>query len=208
VSNSGVNGIGTGREIDEIRLIGGRPALDFVNTIHDRHAQDLEDYLSDGDRYLAWSKRAGLVTRSEARQLGRDVPAALLDEMRELREHLHRMFTARIDGRRPDRASLAALDAWLQRAWSGLTLAPDLDDWLRWRPTAVDASLPLKKVALSALEILQHCPSERLKRCSAENECGWLFVDDSKNNARRWCSMDTCGARAKMRRYRSTEPRS
>ncbi|MCA9550442.1 MAG: ABATE domain-containing protein [Myxococcales bacterium] len=205
MSNSGVNEIGTGRPIDEIRLVGGRRALDFVNTIHDRHASDLEDYLSDGDRYLAWSRRAGLLTQSEARQIGRrDLPASLLGEMRGLREHLYRLFTARIDGRRPDRASLAALDAWLQRAWSGQTLAPDRDDWLRWRSEAVDATLPLRVVALSALDILQHCSSERLKRCSAENECGWLFVDDSKNNARRWCSMDTCGARAKMRRYRST----
>jgi predicted RNA-binding Zn ribbon-like protein len=31
--------------------------------------------------------------------------------------------------------------------------------------------------------------------------CGWLFLDTSKNQSRRWCSMNTCGVRDKMRRY-------
>src|SRR3954449_9351810 len=37
----------------------------------------------------------------------------------------------------------------------------------------------------------------RVHRCPGRN-CGWLFVDTS--GRRRWCSMDTCGSRAKMRR--------
>jgi predicted RNA-binding Zn ribbon-like protein len=28
-----------------------------------------------------------------------------------------------------------------------------------------------------------------------------LFVDESKNRSRRWCSMEECGTHAKMRRY-------
>jgi predicted RNA-binding Zn ribbon-like protein len=30
-------------------------------------------------------------------------------------------------------------------------------------------------------------------------DCGWLFIDASG----RWCSMETCGSRATMRRLRS-----
>jgi predicted RNA-binding Zn ribbon-like protein len=42
---------------------------------------------------------------------------------------------------------------------------------------------------------------ERLKVCHNE-ECRWAFYDASKNRLGRWCNMDVCGARHKMRAYR------
>ena len=42
---------------------------------------------------------------------------------------------------------------------------------------------------------------ERLKTC-ANDECRWLFYDHSRNRSRTWCTMDICGAEAKMRAYR------
>lgn len=41
-----------------------------------------------------------------------------------------------------------------------------------------------------------------LRLCQAET-CRWLFLDDTRNQRRRWCDMGTCGSRAKMRRYRA-----
>lgn len=42
----------------------------------------------------------------------------------------------------------------------------------------------------------------RLKACRNEG-CLWAFYDSSKNRSGSWCTMDVCGARAKMRTYRS-----
>jgi predicted RNA-binding Zn ribbon-like protein len=42
----------------------------------------------------------------------------------------------------------------------------------------------------------------RVRRCSGET-CSWLFVDNSRNRMRRWCDMQVCGNRAKVRRFRS-----
>jgi hypothetical protein len=42
---------------------------------------------------------------------------------------------------------------------------------------------------------------ERLRTC-ANQDCGWLFIDESRNQSRVWCAMGTCGSRAKMTRYR------
>jgi len=42
---------------------------------------------------------------------------------------------------------------------------------------------------------------ERLKACRNER-CRWAFYDASKNRSGRWCNMDVCGARHKMRTYR------
>jgi predicted RNA-binding Zn ribbon-like protein len=42
---------------------------------------------------------------------------------------------------------------------------------------------------------------ERLKGCP-DDGCGWIFYDHSKNRSATWCSMETCGNRAKARAYR------
>ena len=41
----------------------------------------------------------------------------------------------------------------------------------------------------------------RLKCCPGQL-CGWAFYDRSASSRSRWCSMQVCGARAKMRAYR------
>jgi predicted RNA-binding Zn ribbon-like protein len=38
--------------------------------------------------------------------------------------------------------------------------------------------------------------------CRAD-DCGWLFVDASRNRSRRWCDMSECGNRAKAQRFRA-----
>ncbi len=56
-------------------------------------------------------------------------------------------------------------------------------------------------VGLSAVSVLTAAQElERVELCPGE-DCGWLFLDESKNRRRRWCSMETCGNRAKARRH-------
>ncbi|MCK9493980.1 MAG: CGNR zinc finger domain-containing protein [Dehalococcoidia bacterium] len=44
----------------------------------------------------------------------------------------------------------------------------------------------------------------RLRLCKNE-ACHWAFLDRSRNGSRVWCSMGTCGARAKARAYRERQ---
>ena len=44
----------------------------------------------------------------------------------------------------------------------------------------------------------------RLRVCANEH-CQWSYYDRSKNGAGTWCSMDACGQRQKMRRYRARQ---
>ena len=53
-------------------------------------------------------------------------------------------------------------------------------------------------VARSAVDLLPSGPLDGLKVCHG-HDCGWLFLDLSKNRSRRWCSMDGGGSRATMR---------
>jgi predicted RNA-binding Zn ribbon-like protein len=88
----------------------------------------------------------------------------------------------------------------LHRAWTGQTFGAD--GQLHWRADARDARLPLKRIALDALDLFGDPSISRLRRCDNTTSCGWLFIDTSKNQRRRWCAMETCGTADKMQRYR------
>lgn len=63
----------------------------------------------------------------------------------------------------------------------------------------------LSRVAVAVAEALTAGTWLRLKACEAA-DCHWAYYDRSPAGRGRWCSMSVCGARAKMRRYRSTKP--
>jgi predicted RNA-binding Zn ribbon-like protein len=189
--------------IERIRLDGGRPCLDFVNTIHDRLAATPVDYLATPQRYLQWCLRAHLLSRKEADCIS--VPAGVMAEARVFREHLHVLLSARIDGAAVPAIALRECDRWLHQAWANLTLDPDSPGAVAWSAASVDARLPLKRIAFSALDVLNSAEPHRLKRCASADSCGWLFYDDSKGGQRRWCAMEACGTLQKMRRYRRGE---
>jgi len=190
------------RPITAIRFDGGRSCLDFVNTIHDRYAVEVEDYLQQPQRFIEWCVRAGVLRPDDGVRAPRAAHkrAALMREVATLRHHLHALFTARIDNLPPPPDAVRGLDSWLHRAWASQSLGAD--GRLHWRADACDGRLPLKRVALDALDLLGDPSASRLRRCANTTSCGWLFLDASKNQRRRWCSMETCGSADKMRRYR------
>ena len=50
----------------------------------------------------------------------------------------------------------------------------------------------------STLRLIAMPDPERMKIC---RNCGWLFIDRSKNKSRAWCDMAVCGNRAKASRH-------
>jgi predicted RNA-binding Zn ribbon-like protein len=75
------------------------------------------------------------------------------------------------------------------------------------RPDGGTTSLPTAAAALStlardAVDLFGGPLARRIRVCAAEN-CGLLLVDTSRPGRRRWCSMELCGNRAKIRTYRS-----
>ena len=56
-------------------------------------------------------------------------------------------------------------------------------------------------------DVLIHEENRSLLRECADDTCAWLFIDRTKNHSRRWCEMNTCGTRNKMREYRERQKR-
>jgi predicted RNA-binding Zn ribbon-like protein len=65
---------------------------------------------------------------------------------------------------------------------------------------------PLWRVASSMEDLLTTDELARVRRCGAweradDGRCAWLFLDETRNHSRRWCSMAVCGNRMKARRH-------
>ncbi|MFD0005266.1 CGNR zinc finger domain-containing protein [Streptomyces sp. NPDC127178] len=67
---------------------------------------------------------------------------------------------------------------------------------------ATDEGSLLSRVAVAIARALGDGTWARLKACEAA-DCHWAYYDRSPAGRGRWCSMQVCGARAKMRRYRA-----
>ncbi len=73
------------------------------------------------------------------------------------------------------------------------------DFMLGWPAAAQSLESPLWSVAWSAAQLLASNDATRVRRCGGI-DCGWFYVDRSRNGLRRWCEMETCGTIMKTRR--------
>lgn len=60
----------------------------------------------------------------------------------------------------------------------------------------------LSEIAREAVGLFSVGARHRIRECAAD-DCALVFYDGSRSNNRRWCSMQRCGNRAKVRAYRA-----
>ncbi|MEU6005802.1 CGNR zinc finger domain-containing protein [Streptomyces sp. NPDC047453] len=125
------------------------------------------------------------------------IPEAELPQARELRESLRATLLAHAG--HPPHRTVTPLGELL--AGAPLLVAVDARDGSATLAPADDGPL-LSRVAAAVAEALVAGTWARLKACEAVT-CHWAYYDRSPAGRGRWCSMQVCGARAKMRRYRA-----
>ena len=188
------------RPVAAIRLDGGRLCIDFANSIHDRFAPAVEDYLATPERYAEWARRAGALDAEEEIALPQSDAdrARLMADIRTLSDAVYCLWAAWIDGMPLPAEALRTANAWLLKAREDQALSSDGQLLLRAPPG--DMALPLKRIALDLVETLAmaRAGAFRLGHCANQSSCGWIFADVSKNGRRRWCAMETCGTASKM----------
>jgi predicted RNA-binding Zn ribbon-like protein len=59
----------------------------------------------------------------------------------------------------------------------------------------------LSAIARESVALFGAQGADRIRECAAD-DCELLFYDESRSNNRRWCSMQRCGNRAKVRAHR------
>jgi len=190
-------------------LTGGALCLDFANSVDNRPTLRAQDLLPDYRHLLAWSLQVGALSETEVAELvsrADQVPAEsarALERSRQVREAIFSVFSAAARAERPPRDDVKVLNEAIRQAFGRLELEPAADGYRwHWQSQPPDLDRPLWPIVRSAADLLTSTDLARVRECNAEN-CGWLFLDKSKNRARRWCDMKVCGNRSKARRYRA-----
>jgi predicted RNA-binding Zn ribbon-like protein len=190
------------RRLAALDFVGGNLSLDFANSINSRVAP-VHDYLAF-DGVVAWAERAGLVTHEQARTIEQRVAgdrlaaAGALRSAHDLREAIYATFSAIAASSPPPSSAARRVLRAYGRAVTRGTLEHGSDGpRLEWS-VASDPAAVLDPIAFAAGELLLANDRPLIKKCPG---CGWLFLDGSRNRSRRWCDMQVCGSRDKMRRY-------
>jgi predicted RNA-binding Zn ribbon-like protein len=209
-------------EVENLKLIGGRLCLDFVNTVGGRRVQAEKQLRRDyrqicGDKLgeyadlVHWGEHAGALTAAEARGLLREAETrpeeagAVFARALRLREAIYRIFKSQIAGWKIDAADVELVNRELTNARSHdrLRLTGGRFRW-GWDGSREALDYLLWVITRSAAELLTSDEVLRVRECGGES-CGWLFFDTSRNRSRQWCVMQDCGNLAKVRRFRTRQ---
>ena len=167
----------------EFMLTGGPDELARFDSLHD--AADLARWVT--------------ASRLEIEPAGLVITAAELAVARELRDALWRCSRQSMAGGTASPSDLATIN----QAAAVAPLVPqiDTDGSSSWARPATAAAV-LSTVARDAIEVLAGPAAGRLRECGAD-DCQLVFLDTSRPGTRRWCSMERCGNRHKVRALRS-----
>jgi predicted RNA-binding Zn ribbon-like protein len=181
--------------------LGGRPAVDLVNTLRERWRRRVETLVTPGDLGL-WLVEAQLVPARPR------VTRALLGETRDLREAIDLCMGATLAGTSAPRAAAREIDRRLADVRPRLERDANGALALAERPSVDSARAALAAIALDAARMLG-TPAEasRIRVCASPT-CSARFYDRSPAGRRRWCSMALCGNEAKARRHRARAKRA
>ena len=185
--------------------IGGHPALDFCNTWAGwgEPPNPHREWVPDFDRLATWAAWAGIVDRKTSarlRRLAASEPARareVVERAHRLRTDLYEFLTADDRGEAPE-GLVAAIHA--ARAAQRFAVAHGEPVW----QLPEEPELVLHAISLEAASLLVSGDLDRIGRCPG-NDCGWLFRSSQR---RRWCSMASCGNRAKVRAHAARERHS
>ena len=185
-------------------FVGERLCLDFVNTDGATHDPDT---IADFDLLVSWLETAVAFDAERAQMMRRraiqqpsGATAALMDARR-VRAALRTL--AERGGVAPQvrLEALAEINRVLGRSAGTRRLEMRLDGtFARSFVPVGDAFAGLMiPIVESAADALILGELARVRRC-ADPRCARVFYDNTKNAARRWCDMATCGNRAKAAR--------
>ena len=182
--------------------------LEFINT------NDLwpvsHDHLDSPETALNWLVEHDLL-HSEARthllaQYGGApaMGAEMLARLRRVRQAMRGVLEASASGKAPQASDLEEMNRALRTHYIyELVPAPDglsLDH--RHQGDPVDGAMA--RLAESIARELIQGDTSRLRVCE-NTQCRWVFKDTSRTGKRKWCSMRSCGNRAKVARHRARQ---
>lgn len=194
-------------------LHAGRLVLNFINTVEERPGYDTSapaapiELLDSPERLLAWCEASEAASKENLAGMrvkwrrSPKVATRSLTRFIALREGLFTFFLGRVQRGTFRECDVDFLNSELVKLAPRI-IVKDTKGRLAWRwKDNGDAEEALIATLVSdAAELAVSDNLERVRVCAA-TDCGWLFLDTSKNGKRRWCDMADCGNREKQRRF-------
>ena len=191
------------RTLAGLDLVGGNVALDFANTINSRTAPE-HDYIDTYEDLVAWAERVEILTADavqalvEHADMDRRGAERVLRRTHRMRDAIYQTFSAVAAAEPPLATDLRrTLRAFGDAVARGSLETERGGAKLRWSVGSTLSGV-LDPIAYAAGDLLLASDRPPVKECPG---CGWLFIDRSRNGRRRWCDMQVCGSRDKMRRF-------
>ncbi len=189
-------------------LVAGNVALDFVNTVTARDTTP-RDWLDGYQSLIEWARFSPQFKAKDLDALSlvaEQDPAgakAAITRATRFRETLCRSVYALLGEGVSGEEDRLEIERAYQAAMKSVRF-----EWgptgckLTWTAEGSGLDLITHVASVHAVYLLAHLDIKRLRICDGEN-CGWVFLDTSRNGRRRWCDMATCGNVAKARRHYS-----
>lgn len=169
----------------------GSFALDFAYTGRVGDEPGLEQ-LHAPDDLTAWLGERFPVAVSPARS--RDLFDAI-----SLRDAIGRMAVSASRGIEPRAVDLDLVNLYAATP----DIPPALAGGSRQAGRSVHAvGQALSTIARDAVDLFDASNADRIRECSG-SDCAFVYLDTSRAASRRWCSMQRCGNRAKVRAHRA-----
>ena len=191
-------------EIEKVKL-----CLDFVNTVDWRNSNTRKkEMLRDFFALISWSRKNGILEDKTVQILFKNAlkqpnkAKQVYEKAIELRELLFRLFSSMATTGQTSSHDLSIFNKYLADSMGKSCCLTPSDNGFVWSCCSGTDSMDLflDPIIKSAADLLVSSELKRVKQC-ADDACGWLFMDKSRNNSRRWCSMKDCGNRAKAHRH-------
>ncbi|MEO3873330.1 ABATE domain-containing protein [Nonomuraea sp. B12E4] len=182
-------------EAPTFRLDNEHLSFRFTATLSDRYGEPVER-LPTPKRLNDWLDANSLRLGKE-QTTDQDLVLAC-----QLREAIHRAGTAVVGGDVPQRADIGLINRLSRESRTYPQLTASGAHWCSWSRHPIHAALGL--IAQHAIAILGGDERSQVKVCK-NPECGGLYVDTSRGQNRRWCSMNICGNRAKKAKFRRAD---
>jgi predicted RNA-binding Zn ribbon-like protein len=197
------------KDFDGLPLVGGHPALDFMNTVEFRGFPEPGDRLNSFEELARWSAAVGLLSPEELASITTVRSARSLRAVRalrsatELREALHAVVVAHIRNAAFPRGAGRIVEQHMRSASALSTLQyAEGGSGFSWHVPVYNPEDITARLADSANNLLLSLGSMAVHQCGGPN-CDWLFIDRSHGHRRLWCQPSKCGNVVRVRRSRS-----
>ena len=194
--------------------IGGDIAADFANTTSNRYEpEQLHEHIQTYADLVEFTRLAGAIRPALAHrligeaQLHPEKATQIYRRSAALREAVWGALSRIAADKEPAAADVAVISREAADALSHAEVVKT-DDGFAWEwPDADDLARPLWPIARAAADLLTSDARAHVREC-ADDTCAWLFIDRTKNHSRRWCDMNGCGTRNKVRDFRERQRRA